>query len=172
MKTKRILGIDPGTGRTGWGIIEENGTKTIQYISHGCITTDQEFAMADRLYALFNEVNKLITMYKPDQIIVEQIFFARNAKTAISVAQARGVILVCAASYSIPTYEYTSLTVKKSLSGSGKSDKKEMQTVVRKVLEKDVEKLLFNTKDKGFDDSADALAIAIHHVYKTVVGDS
>lgn len=111
----KLLGIDPGTGRTGWGVvIKSDDPKTpITYVAHGCIVTSQDDAPAQRLLVLHDALNSIIDSQTPDCIIVENIFFGRNAKTAISVSQARGVIMLSAAKYKLPVHEYTSMTVKK-----------------------------------------------------------
>lgn len=167
----KILGIDPGTGRTGWGVILNDPTlklgTRISYIAHGCIVTEKIQTMPNRLLLLHNSINKLISTHEPDCVIIENIFFGRNVKTAVSVSQARGVIMLSASIYDLPIYEYTPSTVKLSLVGSGKAEKKEVQQTVRRLLNKNSTHLAFNgKKDKDFDDSADALAIAIHHVFK------
>lgn len=171
----KILGIDPGTGRTGWGvIIKEESHKvsskppfgSLLYVAHGCIVTTPEDGTAQRLLILHDKLLALIEEYSPDCVIVENIFFGRNAKTAIGVSQARGVIMLSAAKHKLPIHEYTSVTVKKSLSGSGKTEKKDVQKKVREILNVDIGKLAFNGHDKDFDDSADALAIAIHHAIR------
>ncbi|OIP57372.1 MAG: crossover junction endodeoxyribonuclease RuvC [Candidatus Levybacteria bacterium CG_4_10_14_0_2_um_filter_36_16] len=165
-----FLGIDPGTGRTGWGVIKKNdagGTNpTIEYVAHGCIVTEKEDTMPERLLVLHKELEGIIYQYKPHCLIVEQLFFGRNIRTAMSVGQARGVVMLSAANNSLPLLEYTSISVKHYLSGSGKTEKKDLQVIVRRLLSQTKRKLSFNTKDKGFDDSADALAIAIHHALK------
>lgn len=166
-----ILGIDPGTGRTGWGVISSTPLEKIKpkivYIAHGCIVTTQIDVMEKRLHILHDNINDLITSHKPDCIIIEHIFFGRNVKTAISVSQARGVIMLSASLHGLPIFEYTPSTVKLSLVGSGKAEKKEVQQTVRRILNSNSRTLAFNgKKDKDFDDSADALAIAIHHVFK------
>lgn len=172
----KILGIDPGTGRTGWGAIKivgkhisKRGTGVIDglaYVAHGCVVTDQNDAMPKRLLVLYQSVNRLMKELQPDCIVIEQIFFGRNSKTAMSVGQARGVVMLCAATFDLPVFEYTGISVKYHLSGDGRSDKKNIQKIVRRILGKDKRKLSFNTKDKGFDDAADALAIAILHATK------
>lgn len=165
-----ILGIDPGTNRTGWGVIHhdisEANTPNIKYIAHGCIVTEKIEVMPHRLLLLHNQLNEIIEKNTPDCLIIENIFFGRNAKTAISVSQARGVIMLSAGKFGLPIFEYTPMTVKLSLSGSGKTEKKDLQVIVRRILGKNSRKLAFNGKDKDFDDSADALAIAIHHVIR------
>lgn len=170
MNTPSIfLGIDPGTGRTGWGVIKkefQDGVVTLEYVAHGCIETSQDFSMSERLLVLHNFLGKIIKEYNPECLIVEQIFFGRNVRTAISVGQARGVVMLSAAKNKLPVFEYTSISVKHGLSGNGRLEKKDIQLIVRKLLSQNKRKLSFNTKDKGFDDSADALAIAIHHAWK------
>lgn len=165
-----ILGIDPGTNRTGWGVIHHNpqevSAPSIKYVDHGCIITEQIDVMQRRLFILHNQLNEIIKLNTPDCLIIENIFFGRNAKTAIAVSQARGVIMLSAAKFDLPIYEYTPMTVKLSLSGSGKTEKKDLQKIVRRILGTNSRKLAFNGKDKDFDDSADALAIAIHHVIR------
>lgn len=166
-----VLGIDPGTGRTGWGVISstplEKVKPKIMYVSHGCIVTTQIDVMERRLHILHDTINELISSHKPDCVIIEHIFFGRNVKTAISVSQARGVIMLSASLHGLPIFEYTPSTVKLSLVGSGKAEKKEVQQTVRRILNSNRRTLAFNgKKDKDFDDSADALAIAIHHVFR------
>ncbi len=162
----RILGIDPGTGRTGWGIIEHGAEDRVSYIAHGCVITPAEDLMQNRLLSLHTELQGLIKKYTPDCVVVEHIFFGINARTGISVSQARGVVMLAIAQQNLPFFEYTSLAVKHIVAGSGKTDKKEMQKVVRTLLNLDDKVLSFSAKDKAFDDSADALAIAIHHAWK------
>lgn len=169
MSQNIFLGIDPGTGRTGWGVIRKDfldGKVQVEYVAHGCIVTEQGDTMPERLLVLSKSLSRIIRDYNPECLIVEQIFFGRNVSTAISVGQARGVIILSAAQNKIPVFEYTSISVKHGLSGNGRLEKKDIQQIVRRLLSKNIRKLSFNTKDKGFDDSADALAIAIHHARK------
>lgn len=163
-----ILGIDPGTGRTGWGVIKVEEGNKISYIAHGCIVTTLDDLMHDRLKILHEKLQTIIEQYKPDSMIVEHIFFGMNSRTAISVSQARGVILLTCSMYKLALHEYTGIAVKKLISGSGKAEKKEMQRVVRNLLNLTDETLAFSAKDKAFDDAADALAIAIHHAWKSI----
>lgn len=161
-----ILGIDPGTGRTGWGVIQvEEGTK-ISYVAHGCIVTTLDDLMHNRLQILYEQLGEIIKTHTPTCMVVEQIFFGVNTKTAISVSQARGVILLTCAQSKLPLHEYTPISVKKLISGSGKAEKKDMQLIVRELLSLTDEILSFSAKDKAFDDAADALAIAINHAWR------
>lgn len=156
-----ILGIDPGTARLGYGLIEESvDKKKIKYITAGCLETKMETPMHERLLYLYGEMNKIFAQHKPDVLAVESLFFGINAKTAIAVGQARGVILLAAANNKVKTVvEYQGLSVKFAVTGFGRSKKKEMQEGVRKILKmKEIVKP---------DDAADGLAIAITHHIKT-----
>lgn len=161
-----ILGIDPGTGRTGWGIVNLEKEESVLYVAHGCVITSQDDPMHKRLHILYKELRKLVKQYSPEYMVVEQIFFGLNARTAISVSQARGVAMLVCGESNLNFAEYTPIAVKHLISGSGKTEKKEMQSVVRRHLSKNITTLSFSAKDKAFDDAADALAIAIHHAWK------
>lgn len=162
-----ILGIDPGTGRTGWGVILHNERDdVISYIAHGCVVTTQEIPMNERLNLIHKTLQSIIDTHKPECMVVEQIFFGMNSRTAISVSQARGVVMLVSAQKQLPFYEYTGISVKHYLSGNGRAEKKDIQKIVRELLSMDNVSLAFSSKDKAFDDAADALAIAIHHAWK------
>lgn len=155
-----ILGIDPGTAATGYGLIEakNNRATDLIHVAHGCIRTPAGMEMGERLVLLRREIKKLIKTYKPDCLVMEQLFFGQNSKTAMSVGQARGVVIVTAAESRCPFFEYQSLAVKLSLSGYGRSNKKKMQKTVKKILRmKEIPRP---------DDAADALAVAIYHYEK------
>lgn len=158
-----ILGIDPGTARLGFGLIEvrTNGSavKSLHFVEAGCLETKMETPMAERLLFLQNEIGKILLKHKPDIMAIEQLFFGINAKTAIAVGQARGVILAEAARYKIPTVDYQGLSVKFALTGFGRSDKKQIQESVRKHLR--MKKIVKP------DDAADGLALAITHHIKS-----
>ncbi len=165
-----ILGIDPGTARLGFGLIEvdspqlivkNNGHKTrgMKYVHAGCLETKMETPMGERLFFLQEELSKIFEKYKPDVMAVEQLFFGVNTKTAIAVGQARGVVLATAAKYKVPQVDYQGLSVKFALTGFGRSDKKQMQESVRVHLGM---KEIIKT-----DDAADGLALAITHHIKT-----
>lgn len=151
-----ILGIDPGTARVGWGVIQIINNKPI-YISCGCITTDPQKKLEFRLVDIHTDVTTLITEFKPDIVSIEELFFATNAKTAIAVGQARGVILLTATQHQTPVISYTPLAVKRAICGYGQADKTQIQKMVTKIL-----KLHQIPKP---DDAADALAIALTHAY-------
>lgn len=148
----KILGIDPGTAIIGIGLIEYKNKKP-EILSYGCITTDKRLSSADRLKKLYKELAGIIDEHSPDIVAVENLFFFKNQKTAISVSQARGVILLAAAQRNIKIKEFTPLQVKQALTGYGRAEKKQIQQMVKTVL---------NLKEiPRPDDAADALAIAI-----------
>jgi len=151
----RILGIDPGTATTGWAVVEEKN-KNAKLIACGCVNTAKYKSDADRLVEIGKDIQTLIKKYKPDEAAIEDIFFFKNLKTAITVAQARGVILYEIKKNNIPLFSYTPLQVKQALTGYGRADKNQMQLMVKNIL-----------KLKSFpkpDDAADAVAIAICHL--------
>lgn len=148
----RILGIDPGFGRVGFGILsEEKGKMTV--VTHGLIETSACLAFEDRLFEVHLQLKKIIKKYSPTLAAIEQLFFYKNLKTAIDVAQARGVILLTVKQAGIAIEEYTPLEVKQALTGYGRAEKKQVQQMV--------EQSLGLSKGKLQDDVADALAIAI-----------
>lgn len=151
----KILGIDPGTALLGWGLIEKKPGNKIVPLRYGCIETYKDTPMPERLGHIYNELFDIIKRVEPDEIAIEELFYFKNEKTIITVAQARGVAVVCAENSGLPVYEYTPLQVKQALTGYGRADKKQMQEMVRITC-----KLDHCPKP---DDAADALAIAICH---------
>jgi crossover junction endodeoxyribonuclease RuvC len=150
---KVILGIDPGIADTGYGLIEKGKGGKISCLAYGSIKTKAGLPMAERLETLNNELEKIIKKYQPGLAAVEELFFYNNAKTAIVVGQARGVILLTCRKNKIPLFELTPLQVKQTISGYGQADKKQVQKMVKMLLGlQEVPKP---------DDAADALAIAI-----------
>lgn len=148
----RILGIDPGTGILGFGVIEANKGK-VQLVDAGVIRTPVKEDDAVRLLTIYEELTDIIAHNKPQVMSVEKLFFARNVTTAMTVAQARGVVLLCGKQAGLELYEYTPMQIKQSVTGYGKADKKQMQEMVRILLKlKEVPKP---------DDAADALAAAL-----------
>ena len=148
----RILGIDPGTGRTGWAVIEKTGGKE-KLIDCGCLETVVKMELSNRLEAIFAEVGRLVKKHRPDEAAVEELFFATNAKTAMSVAQARGVVLLALRLAGVPSYGYSPSQVKMAVTGYGKADKK--------MVEKMVLAILGLKTGPRLDDTADALAVAL-----------
>ena len=148
----KILGIDPGLGRMGWGVIEVESSKFKVY-GYGCIETEPKSDIPGRLYALYDEVCRIIDEYKPEVLSIEDLFFAKNVSTAFSVGQARGVVLLAASQKNLKVAIYTPLQVKAAVKGYGKADKKQVGQMVKLQLKlKEVPKP---------DDTADALAIAL-----------
>jgi crossover junction endodeoxyribonuclease RuvC len=148
----KLLGIDPGTATTGFGVVEKEKGKLCA-IDYGVISTHKDLPMPERLDVLYKDIQEVIQHHKPDILAVEQLFFARNVTTAISVGQARGVVLLAAQQAKLAIHEYTPLQVKQSVTGYGQATKKQVQEMVTKIL-----KLKQIPKP---DDAADALAIAI-----------
>lgn len=159
-----IFGIDPGTATTGYGVIRVTEGMKLALIDYDCIVTPKEVEMPKRLWLIQGTLSKLLEKHKPDCIAIEQLFFGINSRTAMTVGQARGVVLFTGASYSIPIFEYQGLHVKHTVTGSGKADKKEIQKYVMKYLGK---RKLKKPLHGYIDDAADALAVALTHFIKT-----
>lgn len=152
----RILGIDPGIGRTGWGIITTQSSK-FKVQSYGCIETAVNSALEKRLELLYEELLQVVEEYEPEALAIEELFFNTNAKTAMIVGQARGVVLLLASQKSLPVTIYTPLQVKIATTGYGRAEKAQVGQMVKTIL-----KLPAIPKP---DDTADALAIAITHAF-------
>jgi crossover junction endodeoxyribonuclease RuvC len=150
----RILGLDPGTASTGYGIIDAVGGQ-IQVVTYGVIRTEAGEPAPKRLQLIYEELNDLLLAYRPDTAGVEEVFFGRNITTAISVGQARGVLLLALANSGISIGEYSPPRIKEAVTGYGKADKAQVQLMVRNLL--DLE------ETPRPDDAADGLAIAITH---------
>lgn len=157
-----ILGIDPGTATTGFGVIEKskNGVKFIEF---GLIETAKVVEPHRRLAFIHADMIEKLNKYNPDVMAIEKIFFATNAKTAINVGQAIGVMLLAAAHTGVDVAQYAPGTIKKQVAGNGRADKKEMQKAVRKILGGRVNSS--KTKKTHFDNAADGLAVALCHIY-------
>lgn len=151
-KQQKILGVDPGYGRVGFGIIEEKN-KDLNYIDHGCIETSKELELNKRLIQIKEAFKKILAEYNPDVAAVEELFFCKNVKTAIDVGQARGVILLSLSEFELNIEEYTPKQIKSTLTGKGNADKKQVQEMVKMQLDL--------VRKPNQDDAADALAVAI-----------
>lgn len=152
VKSLKILGIDPGIARLGWGVVEEARGKA-RAISYGCFETPATMSHDARLAAVHKELTRLIKKYQPDRVAVEKLFFSKNVKTALSVGEARGVVLMTCALLHAPIVEISPKEVKQALTGYGQADKQQMQRMVQ---------LMLGLKETPRpDDAADALAIAI-----------
>lgn len=152
----RIIGIDPGYAITGFGVIEYNGNH-FELIKAGAIETKACVPFPNRLQKIYDDMTDLIEEYKPDAISIEELFFNTNTTTAIGVAQGRGAVLIAASKTATPIYEYTPLQVKQSVTGYGRADKKQVQSMVKAVLK--LEKI------PKLDDTTDAMALAICHAH-------
>ncbi len=158
-----ILGIDPGTATTGFGLVEyiDDGNKVIEW---GLIETDKTVVKERRLEHIFEQTLELLKKHKPDVFVIEKVFFSNNAKTVIAVGQAQGVMLLAASKAKVQVMEYAPGTIKKMITGSGRANKKEVQTHIRKILGNRVKSAAH--KKTHFDNEADALAIALTHAFK------
>ena len=153
-----ILGIDPGTATMGWGVIRQEGNR-LRYVQHGTVTTPSSWEMPRRLGRLFDGVTELIAGYRPERMAVEELFFNTNVTTAITVGQARGVALLAAYKGGVAVHEYTPLQVKQAITSYGRADKRQMQEMVRALL---------NLREiPRPDDAADGLAVAICHAFSS-----
>lgn len=151
-----ILGVDPGLATMGWGVIESDGNRH-RLIQYGTLGTPAGEAMPIRLRSIFSGVQQLISTYKPDDVAFEELFFARNVTTALSVGAARGVALVAAAQHTENLYEYTPMQIKQAVVGYGRAEKRQVQLMV---------KMLLSLEDiPRPDDAADGLAVAITHAH-------
>jgi len=151
----RIIGIDPGTAIVGYGIVDYNGNES-RLVTSGSIQTSKNLSDDKRLAEISHDLKEILDKYSPDMASVEKIFFFKNQKTVISVAQSRGVILSVLAQNSVPVYEYTPMEIKLSVTGYGKASKNEVAEMVQKLIVCDYFPKL--------DDTADAIAMAVCHI--------
>jgi crossover junction endodeoxyribonuclease RuvC len=150
-----VMGIDPGLATVGFGVIRAE-KNTITPLSFGCIRTSVEKQSPERLLEIYNEINALFEKYAPGVIAVEKLFFNKNVTNAMSVSEARGVIFLAAQQKNIPIFEYTPNQVKQAITGSGRADKRQMQEMIKKLLD-------LNEIPEP-DDAADGLSIALCHI--------
>ena len=151
-----ILGVDPGTAITGFGLIASDGD-ALRVIEYGAITTPADWAMPRRLAHIYRELTLLIAKHQPTDAVVEKLFFSKNVRTALSVGQARGVALLVAAQAQVAIHEYTPLEIKQAVDGYGRAEKAQIQQMVKLLLQLD--------HVPHPDDAADALAVAICHAH-------
>ena len=157
-----ILGIDPGLATMGYGIVEKLNNGNTVPIDYGVVLTPKDESLPVRLAMLEEGINKILNKYKPDEIAVEELFFAKNITTGIPVAHARGVTLLTCVKYCGKLYEYTPMQIKQALTGYGRADKVQMMHVVTS--------LLHLQKIPRPDDAADALAVALCHAHTSRFG--
>src|SRR5712692_3199631 len=151
----RVLGLDPGTATTGFGVVEGDGD-TLRLVEYGAIITSANLAMPERLRLIYLKLTDVLTRLQLEAVSVEKLFFNKNVTTALSVGQGRGVALLAAANANLPVFEYTPLEVKQAIVGYGRATKDQIQQMVKILLQLD--------HIPKPDDAADALAIAICHI--------
>jgi crossover junction endodeoxyribonuclease RuvC len=152
MSVTTILGVDPGSRITGYGVVQINGTRAT-HIANGCIRV-AELEVPERLKEIFDELTRVILAYKPDQAAVEKIFMSRNPDSALKLGQARGTAIVACAKMALPVFEYSATQIKQAVVGRGHADKKQVQHMI---------KILLNLDSMPSPDAADALATALCH---------
>ena len=150
----RILGIDPGFGIIGVGVIDKENSG-LSVIDYGVITTPKEMPFNERLRVIYDSMNALLDRYKPDEVSIEELYFNKNITTGIKVAEARGIILLTFQQHKLPIFEYTPQDIKLALTGQGRATKHQMQFMVKTLLRL--------TKIPRPDDAADAVAVALCH---------
>jgi len=151
-----VLGIDPGTAITGWGVVSKDADD-LHLVDYGTIDTSKNTPLAQRLQTIHRDLGEIISRHRPSAVAVEKLFFSKNVRTALSVGQARGVVLLAVAEAGIPVHEYTPLEVKQSVVGYGRASKDQVQQLVKILLRLD--------SVPQPDDAADAIAVAICHIH-------
>ena len=152
-----VLGIDPGTATLGYGLVRENRDSSLESVAYGVITTSPKMPAHERLVKIYDEINELLLLHRPDRCAVEKLFFSKNVTNAIAVGQARGVVMLALAQAGLDPGEYTPNEIKLAVSGYGGAGKRQVQEMVRM--------LLVLEKIPRPDDAADALAVAITHIH-------
>src|SRR5579884_1903209 len=151
-----IMGIDPGTATTGYGIVEKQGNR-LSYVTCGVIQSEKTAEMPDRLLAIYTQLNRLLDVHEPDVLVTERLFFSNNVTTALQVGRTIGIALLAAAQRGLPWVEYRPMEVKMAVVGYGAAEKKQVQYMVTQLLALE--------KPPRPDDAADALALAICHAH-------
>jgi crossover junction endodeoxyribonuclease RuvC len=154
----RVLGIDPGTAITGYAVVEENQGGDLELVTLGVINTPAHTPLPSRLQMIYQGLNEIVNQYKPEASAVEQLFFSRNARTAMSVGHARGVTLLALVNAGLPIHEYTPMQIKQAVTGYGGAQKQQIQEMVRMLLN-------LSAIPKP-DDAADAAAVAICYLHR------
>lgn len=151
----RILGIDPGSRITGYGLIEQHGNR-LRHLDNGALLTRSEASLAERLKIIYDGLQQAIATYRPDAVAIEQIFLAKNALSALKLGHARGAALLAAVHAGLPIAEYTPMQVKGAVVGYGRADKQQVQQMVKALL---------GLPEIAQEDASDALAVAICHAH-------
>lgn len=154
-----VLGLDPGTATTGYGLVREHPDGTMEAVAYGTIRTKAKTPMPQRLAHIYDELHALVEQYQPDEMAIEELFFGKNVTTGITVAQARGVMLLVAAQHNLPVKTYKPNEAKMAITGYGGADKNQMQEMMRQLLGLDAL--------PRPDDAADGLAMAYAHLNNT-----
>ena len=152
----RVIGVDPGTAITGWGVVEGDGNQ-LTMVAYGVVTTPAGTPLPQRLQTIYHELTGIIQEWQPETSAIEELFFSKNAKTALTVGHGRGVAMLALANANLPIVEYKPLEIKQALTGHGGADKQQMQQMVKLLLELD--------DIPRPDDAADGLAVAICHLH-------
>ena len=150
----RVIGIDPGSRKLGWGIVDRVGARST-HVAHGVIAVDVDLTLGERLVDIFHALEEVIAMHAPNAASVESIFFAKDAQAAAKLGHARGVALLCCAKVSVPIFEYPPARVKRTVTGNGRSEKAAVAMIVQRI---------FGLREAPAPDAADALAIALTHL--------
>lgn len=150
----RVLGIDPGSRITGYGVVEQQGNRLL-HVDNGAIFTDKAKSFPDRLRLIFEGISQIIIEYNPETVAVEDLFFATNVNSALKLGQARGAAIAAAAHAGLPVFEYTALQVKKAVVGQGKAHKEQVQQMIKALL---------GLPEIAQADASDAVAVAICHI--------
>ena len=158
-----IIGIDPGTATTGFGIVEENRDGSVHCIQYGVIRTPADLPMPERLVQIYQDLQEILLLHNPQFAAVEKLFFSKNVTNAISVGQARGVVLLALQQHHIPIAEFTPMQIKQAVSGYGGAGKKQIQTMIQVLLKLDIL--------PEPDDAADALAVALCYQQSKTIHD-
>lgn len=152
-----VVGVDPGTAITGYGLVRQLGGRQVELVDFGVIRTPSDRPMAERLRQLYHDLHDIVAEHQPDEAAVEELFFSRNVTTALTVGQARGVAMLAAAEAGLPVHEYKPAEIKQAVVGYGNASKEQVQEMVRV--------LLGIAEVPRPDDAADAVAVAICHIH-------
>lgn len=155
MKIMRVLGIDPGSNTTGYGIIDKNGSHLL-HVDNGCLTTRRTSPLPDRLNQIHESLIEIIEKFHPDCVAIEEIFFSKNVSSALRLGESRGVALLAAAQKGIAIHEYPTRVVKQAITGYGQASKEQMQQMIQRLL---------HLPEPAQEDASDALALAICHIH-------
>ena len=153
-----VIGIDPGTAITGYGLVREEQDGKLTVVDYGVVKTPSKMPMPKRLVKIYTDLKEIVLLHRPQSGAVEKLFFQKNVRTAISVGQGRGVAILALAEVDMPVFEYSPSEIKSAIAGYGDADKSQMQYMVKAILELD--------EIPKPDDAADALAVAVCHINK------